>query len=370
MKKTLIATVALFTTGIFLSAAYAAGAIPDFEPDDCGITYNEEGIVTYCMSIEPYPEAWSDIIPQREDYDDIAQYVEAINAFKTDVAEEEPRSIDEIILNLAEEQEIITEPIKLTQEEIKLVKQGQEAKEELDECYRGIGAWAALQGKEKLEHYQNVTSYELGYRDNLNTVPQVLAILLEVEECKGMKLALERNVIGAEEFNRYEADKRGEDRFGRDEKGVPATLGTDGRKLLHTVAESVAASEINMTMAEKLLQQQVIAGKTIDNSVWLGQAFAKSGFNYEDFKHEFPAIRIECETQYGVEQCPVSALDKYKAEEINNLKLIKDLELEKATKDLCERTWSLASSLTENRWPDILTDGTCDEYIDELGDKS
>ena len=102
-----------------------------------------------------------------------------------------------------------TEPLTPEEREIKA------AIDTLAECRTGLGAWAAYQETELIEHYADKTRWEFSIRDNLSQSNTILKILKAIEECDIMKDYANKGLIGAYELNKILADLAGLDYLGR-----------------------------------------------------------------------------------------------------------------------------------------------------------
>ena len=120
----------------------------------------------------------------------------------------EPRSPSEDIPTIIEDEKE-TEPLTAEEREIKA------AVETLAECRTGLGAWAAYQETELIEHYADKTRWEFSIRDNLSQSNTILKILKAIEECDIMKDYANKGLIGAYELNKILADLAGVDYLGR-----------------------------------------------------------------------------------------------------------------------------------------------------------
>jgi len=119
----------------------------------------------------------------------------------------------ELVKDIDEIQPIVKEPEPepLTAEEREI----KAAIDTLAECRTGLGAWAAYQEQELIEHYADKTRWEFSIRDNLSQSNTILKILKAIEECDIMKVYADMNLIGAYELNKILADLAGTDYLGR-----------------------------------------------------------------------------------------------------------------------------------------------------------
>ena len=113
------------------------------------------------------------------------------------------------------------EPLTAEEREIKA------AVDTLAECRTGLGAWAAYQEQELIEHYADKTRWEFSIRDNLSQSNTILKILKAIEECDIMKDYANKGLIGAYELNKILADLAGVDYLGRTQEHPLSTTVTD-----------------------------------------------------------------------------------------------------------------------------------------------
>ncbi len=106
---------------------------------------------------------------------------------------------------------LLPDPEPLTKEEREI----EAAVKTLAECRTGLGAWAAYQETELIEHYSDQTRWEFAIRDNLSQSPIIGKMLKAIEECRIMKRYADMNLIGAYELNKVLADQAGLDYLGR-----------------------------------------------------------------------------------------------------------------------------------------------------------
>lgn len=94
-------------------------------------------------------------------------------------------------------------------------RQIQASIKKLDECLRGIGAWAAYQAQTDIEHFVDESRFSFADRDNLSQNIQILRILKAIEECDIMRTYERMHLIGAYELNKVLADLADKDYLGR-----------------------------------------------------------------------------------------------------------------------------------------------------------
>jgi len=121
----------------------------------------------------------------------------------------EPSSISEDDAPIIEADPEREEP--LTTEE----RQIDDSIKKLDECLRGLGAWAAYQDQTDIEYYVKESRWQFADRDNLSQNIPVLRILKAIEECNIMRTYERMHLIGAYELNKVLADLADVDYLGR-----------------------------------------------------------------------------------------------------------------------------------------------------------
>lgn len=85
----------------------------------------------------------------------------------------------------------------------------------LDECLRGLGAWAAYQTSNTIEFYVDESRFSFAIRDNLSQDIHLKRILMAIEECDAMRYYEFKGYIGDYELNKVLADIAGVDYLGR-----------------------------------------------------------------------------------------------------------------------------------------------------------
>jgi len=85
----------------------------------------------------------------------------------------------------------------------------------LDECLRGVGAWAAYQTTNRIEHFVDESRQKFAIRDNLSQNQALKKILLAIEECDAMRYYEQKGYIGDYELNKVVADLLDLDYLGR-----------------------------------------------------------------------------------------------------------------------------------------------------------
>jgi len=108
-------------------------------------------------------------------------------------------------------EEFLHPEVPLTFEERKI----QDSIKKLDECLRGLGAWAAYQDQTSIEYFVDESRWSFPARDNLSGNIQILRILKAIEECDIMRTYEKMNLIGAYELNKVLADIADVDYLGR-----------------------------------------------------------------------------------------------------------------------------------------------------------
>ena len=117
--------------------------------------------------------------------------------------------------------DVVPEPDEpLTWEE----RQVEASIKKLDECLRGLGAWAAYQTANTIEYYVDESRWKFATRDNLSQNIHIKRILMAIEECDAMRTYERLNLIGDYELNKVLADIAGKDYLGR---GAEHPLATD-----------------------------------------------------------------------------------------------------------------------------------------------
>ncbi len=85
----------------------------------------------------------------------------------------------------------------------------------LDECLRGLGAWAAYQDQTEIKYFIDQSRWQFADRDNLSQNIPILRILKAIEECNIMRTYERMHLIGAYELNKVLADLADVDYLGR-----------------------------------------------------------------------------------------------------------------------------------------------------------
>jgi len=101
--------------------------------------------------------------------------------------------------------------VPLTTEE----RQIDDSIKKLDECLRGLGAWAAYQDQTEIKYFIDQSRWQFADRDNLSQNIPVLRILKAIEECNIMRTYERMHLIGAYELNKVLADLADVDYLGR-----------------------------------------------------------------------------------------------------------------------------------------------------------
>jgi len=122
------------------------------------------------------------------------------------------KKIEEIMTTPPEPEIIPEEPeVPLTTEE----RQVDDSIKKLDQCLRGLGAWAAYQGQTEIEYFIDQSRWQFADRDNLSQNIPILRILKAIEECDIMRTYERMHLIGDYELNKVLADLAGKDYLGR-----------------------------------------------------------------------------------------------------------------------------------------------------------
>jgi len=130
----------------------------------------------------------------------------------------------------------------------------------LAECRTGLGAFAAYQESEAIEHYTDQSRWQFAIRDNLSQNPQVGNILKGIEECRIMKKYADMNLIGAYELNKILADMAGVDYLGRPSNPeVRTTDQSDASVFTDPVTPKDIEQEIDEMerLRDKLIEERV-----------------------------------------------------------------------------------------------------------------
>jgi len=131
----------------------------------------------------------------------------------------------------------------------------QDSIDKLDECLRGLGAWAAYQAQTEIEYFVDESRYSFAIRDNLSQNFYLKKILLAIEECDIMRTYERMNLIGDYELNKVLADLAGVDYLGRPQnQPVGATDQTD--TMVHTDPVTDRDKVKAIEEAEKYLREQ------------------------------------------------------------------------------------------------------------------
>lgn len=120
----------------------------------------------------------------------------------------EPSSISEDDVAIIED-EPEKEPLTFEERQIKA------SLDKLDECLRGVGAWAAYQSQTSIEGFVDESRYAFPIRDNLSQNFYLKKILMAIEECDIMRTYERMNLIGDYELNKVLADIADKDYLGR-----------------------------------------------------------------------------------------------------------------------------------------------------------
>jgi len=220
LRNAIIALVALLTITSMVGIAYADGAdhidLPVDEPFDdqyCTFLATDNHVIFTCSWKWFLPEYIMveldpDNIPER--LSDIPQHnFDLSEQIKLLIEEGEPEPIeDPTDLDF---QEFLHPEVPLTFEERKI----QDSIKKLDECLRGLGAWAAYQDQTSIEYFVDESRWSFPARDNLSGNIQILRILKAIEECDIMRTYEKMNLIGAYELNKVLADIADVDYLGR-----------------------------------------------------------------------------------------------------------------------------------------------------------
>jgi hypothetical protein len=174
----------------------------------------------------------------------------------------------------------------------------------LDECLRGLGAWAAYQTSNTIEYFVDDSRYSFAIRDNLSQNIHIKRILLAIEECDAMRTYERLNLIGDYELNKVLADIADKDYLGR---GSAHPLEVD----VTDQSDSMVATDplTERDIADELADMEKIVQDLIDQRI------------YKDPYAELPDVDLQpagklCDTegqpapegQYATRVCP---LDDY-----------------------------------------------------------
>jgi len=133
----------------------------------------------------------------------------------------------------------------------------------LDECLRGIGAWAAYQTSNTIEFYVDESRWKFTIRDNLSQNIHLKRILMAIEECDAMRTYERLNLIGDYELNKVLADIADKDYLGRPSANPLEPLVTDQ-------SDSMVATDpiTERDRADELADMERIVQDLIDQQIY------------------------------------------------------------------------------------------------------
>ncbi len=197
------------------------------------------------------------------------------------------------------------EPEPLTKEEREI----EAAVKTLAECRTGLGAWAAYQETELIEHYSDQSRWEFAIRDNLSQSPIIGKMLKAIEECRIMKRYADMNLIGAYELNKVLADQAGLDYLGRTAEHPLAQKVTDQSDAMvetdPVTPKDIADERTEMEqLRDKLIEERVFEDPDAEFT-GINRGFQPAGLNCSVFGQPAPV------GSYPPEVCPLSMYDAH-----------------------------------------------------------
>jgi hypothetical protein len=179
----------------------------------------------------------------------------------------------------------------------------------LAECRTGLGAWAAYQEQELIEHYSDQTRWEFAIRDNLSQSPIIGKMLKAIEECRIMKKYADMNLIGAYELNKVLADLAGLDYLGRGAEHPLAQKVTDQSDAMvatDPVTDKDIADEIEdmERIRDELIEQRVFEDPDADFT-GENRGFQPAGARCQVFGQPAPV------GVWATEKCPLSLYEAH-----------------------------------------------------------
>ena len=174
----------------------------------------------------------------------------------------------------------------------------------LDECLRGLGAWAAYQDQTEIKYFIDQSRWQFADRDNLSQNIPILRILKAIEECNIMRTYERMHLIGAYELNKVLADLADKDYLGRGAQ--------------HPLAQDVTDQSDSMVATDPVTPKD-IADEREDMEQLRDQLIAEGKF--KDPYAELPDVNLQPEglkcqaggqpTEFGEYPEPVCPLDAY-----------------------------------------------------------